>query len=68
MFSSLTYVTAAVCLLISSINHGMNTRLTISLGGAAAELIYNRGGGDCGMYSVIDGLTLVGIPINQSVS
>ena len=68
MFSSLTYVTAAVCLLISSINHGMNTRLTISLGGAAAELIYNRGGGDCGMYSVIDGLTLVGTPINQSVS
>jgi hypothetical protein len=54
MFSSLTRVTAAVCLLLSSINHGMNTRLNISVGGAAADLINNQAGGDCGMYSIID--------------
>jgi hypothetical protein len=46
----------------------MNTRLNISVGGAAADLINNQAGGDCGMYSIIDGLALVGTPINESVS
>ena len=45
----------------------MTTRLSISVGGAAADLISNAGGGDCGFLSLIDGFKLLDLPITESV-